>query len=108
MLGSHTVSHLRRRVAETGPNQFEGVDFEHCVLYVPQGCVEAYRNATGWSSFVNIVEMGGTGIRLTVTDSRQDGDAYTFSGIRISHEQLHQGNLQKGIYIVNGRKVVVK
>lgn len=99
---------VRRRVVETSPNQFEGVDFEHCVLYVPQGCVEAYRNAAGWSNFVNIVEMGSTDIRQTATDGRQNGDAYTVSGIRVSHEQLNQGNLQKGIYIINGRKVVVK
>lgn len=27
-------------------------------VYVPTGCVEAYRNASGWDEFPNIVEMG--------------------------------------------------
>jgi hypothetical protein len=36
---------------------FEGVDVDNCVLYVPKGCVNKYRWATGWEVFKNIVEM---------------------------------------------------
>lgn len=46
----------RYTVAEV-PTQFEGVDFENCVLYVPCGSYEEYRNATGWCLFKHIVEM---------------------------------------------------
>ena len=31
---------------------------KHIPVYVPVGCVEAYRNAPGWDEFENIVEMG--------------------------------------------------
>ena len=41
---------MRRSVS-----QFEGIDFEKCVLYVPYGSEEAYREAEGWCQFKNIV-----------------------------------------------------
>ena len=31
-------------------------------LYVPEGCVEAYRNAEGWNLFQNILEFDPTGV----------------------------------------------
>lgn len=34
----------------------DGVDKEKCILYVPKGCVEAYRNAIEWGDFKNIQE----------------------------------------------------
>lgn len=32
---------------------------DNCVLTVPEGSIEAYRNATGWKNFVNIRESAG-------------------------------------------------
>ena len=40
--------------------QFEGIDFETCILYVPVGSKELYQQAEGWKEFKNIVEMGET------------------------------------------------
>lgn len=37
--------------------QFRGVDKEVCTLYVPIGSKSAYKNASGWSAFENIVEV---------------------------------------------------
>ena len=39
---------------------FEGVNTETCILYVPEGCADKYREADGWKEFKNIVEMKGT------------------------------------------------
>ena len=39
-------------------NVFDGVDLKQCVLFVPKGCKEAYRNADVWKKFVNISEVG--------------------------------------------------
>ena len=36
-------------------NYSYNVDKDKCVLWVPKGCVEAYRNANGWKDFKNIV-----------------------------------------------------
>lgn len=32
------------------------VDYERCVLHIPYGTIDKYRNATVWSDFLNIVE----------------------------------------------------
>ena len=40
-----------------GPN-----DYAYATLYVPNGSLQAYRNATGWSNFQNIREMPSTGM----------------------------------------------
>ena len=47
---------------------FEGVNKETCVLWVPKGCVAAYRNASGWGEFTNIKEMFKPG------DANGDGE----------------------------------
>lgn len=39
---------------------FSGVDKNNCILYVPAGCTEAYRNAPYWSEFINIVEINAS------------------------------------------------
>ena len=38
-------------------SQFDGVDFDKCILYVPYGSLELYMAAEGWMEFANIVEM---------------------------------------------------
>ena len=51
-------------------SQFEGIDFETCILYVPTGSAEYYRNADGWKEFKNIVEMGETAA-ITISGAKQ-------------------------------------
>ena len=36
---------------------FAGVDKEACVLWVPESCASAYRNAEGWCEFKHIKEL---------------------------------------------------
>lgn len=38
-------------------NTFYEVDTTNCVVYVPIGCVDAYKNAVGWCNFDNIKEF---------------------------------------------------
>lgn len=55
--------------------------------------------AAGASSFVfNVAD----GIQNVVTANAENGETYTLSGVRVS------GKLAKGVYVVNGKKVVVK
>ena len=51
-------------------SQFEGIDFETCILYVPTGSAEYYRNADGWKEFKNIVEMDGPE-SITISSAKQ-------------------------------------
>jgi len=89
----------------TASSVFEGVDKENCVLYVPKGCVEKYRAAEGWGEFVHIVEMEGTGINGLINEGNVF-DVYDLSGRRVRTAVSSLDGLLKGIYIVNGRKVM--
>lgn len=56
---------------------FQGINFNKCTLYVPQGSAEAYRNAWRWSSFRNIVEFDPSGVELV---SRSDSLSISVDG----------------------------
>lgn len=82
-------------------------------LYVPTGCVSAYKNATYWKKFYDIREGIPTGI-VALPDNSLFDEAhpnarrdviYTVEGRRVQQdwEQLPQG-----IYIINGKKVFIK
>lgn len=74
-----------RRAERTTVSQFDGVDYETCVLYVPYGSGEAYRNAEGWNLFKHIVEMEDTGINgATINDDITNGKCYDLKGRRIN------------------------
>ncbi len=49
------------------PNVFLGVDKQNCILYVPKGSGNLYRNANQWKDFVNIIEIDGKAITVDIT-----------------------------------------
>lgn len=73
-------------------------------LVVPEGCVEAYKNADGWKDFEQIVTAtdikGGT---LINDDSIKE--IYRLDGTKVSGEQE---SLVPGTYIVQGEKILIK
>lgn len=76
------------------------------VLYVPKGCVEAYRAAPYWRQFMHIIEMGDEmGVEPVITKDKQTDDhIYDLQG----HRMAEGHPLPSGIYVRNGRKVVIK
>lgn len=64
--------------------------------------------STGESPFSNTVEIDITTGIDAVTISSEPFDVYTISGIRVSHNATYLNGLQPGVYIVNGRKIIVK
>ena len=84
---------------------FYGVPTASAILYVPVGSKDAYAAANGWSEFYNIVEMEFTGIDEVVDEVKGENskvkDVYDLSGRKVT-------NPTKGIYIVNGKKVLLK
>ena len=60
-------------------SQFDGIDYDTCILYVPFGYESLYREADGWREFKNIVGLhGDTDPSITVTAisyTREYGDA---------------------------------
>ena len=84
---------------------FAGVNYDTCKLYVPYGTKDKYAAAPGWGMFKNIIEMPDpSGINEILAGIERGTSAvYTISGQRVGKAQL-----KKGLYIVNGRKVVIK
>ena len=79
-------------------------------LYVPKGCISVYRAAPYWEQFPNIREIGDVPTNIkdnnqyTITNNPSGADAvYDLQGRR-----LDNGYCRSGVYIVNGRKVVVR
>ena len=85
---------------------FSGVKNETCVLNVPTGCVDAYKNADGWKNFLHIQD-GSTAIR-TITFDGKAYDIFDLNGRKVRENATTLDGLSKGMYIVNGRKYVVK
>ena len=80
------------------PQQYETV-----VLYVPEGSLDVYKSAYVWKEFFNIKEFDNTGI--------ENLEAGSFNGLSDVYYDLNGcivDNPTKGIYIINGKKVLVK
>ena len=93
-------------VPTTDSNAFCDSPVENATLHVPASAVDAYKAATPWSNFKEIVALTNddpqpTGInKIVVTDSSKDV-IYDLNGRRVD-------NPSKGIYTKNGKKYVVK
>ena len=83
---------------------FYDVDTHSCNLYVPFGTKELYASTADWNRFGNIVELEGTGI-----DNVLSGDSFkSLSNVSYDLSGRVVENSEKGIYIINGKKVLVK
>ena len=71
-------------------------------IYVPSGCGDRYRAAEGWKNFPNIIEMEGTDIEDVNMNHEFGESLYDLQGRRLKKAP------QQGVYIRNGKKVVVK
>jgi len=52
----HNKNSIPQEKDEMDYSGFNGIDMKTCVLYVPKGSYNAYRNAPVWSEFENIIE----------------------------------------------------
>ncbi|MBQ8486972.1 MAG: leucine-rich repeat domain-containing protein [Prevotella sp.] len=74
-------------------------------LYVPQGCVEAYRAASGWQgAFSYIAESDDSHVAVHAPTAAPRGEqaVYSLDGRKIKTPQA----VSRGVYIENGRKVL--
>ena len=84
-----------------GDDTFEGVD-KSIPVYVPVSSVVDYQVAEEWKEFTNVIGME-TNIEKTTDNDRQAIVIYDLTGRRV----LDTENLKGGIYIINGRKVLI-
>ena len=80
---------------------FNKVNTDVITLYVPAGTKAKYEVTEGWKEFKKIIEMEGSAINGIIIDDTRTSSIYTLSGKQLVVPQ-------KGINIINGRKVVVK
>jgi len=91
-----------------GSSVFEGVDKVLCILYVPDGSVDLYKAAPVWNEFRHIIPISTTGISGVTISEDEVFDVYDLRGRKVKSKTTNLDGLTRGIYIVNGKKVVVK
>lgn len=86
-----------------GTQALDDINKWNCTLEVPQGTLSAYQAAEQWKEFFFIQEgEASTGISNTVVQPTPSAPTYhTLDGREVK-------NPGKGIYIVNGKKVMIK
>ena len=106
-----TVTSRIKEPFEITENVFTHYDYDNdnyvftsATLYVPAGTKSLYEATPAWNQFEKIVEMGGSeGIQSPIDHSPLTIDYYyTPDGRKIEGIPA-----KKGLYIVNGRKVLV-
>ena len=91
-------------VPSTQSDAFDGSSPENATLHVPAASVESYKATTPWSGFGEIVTLTDeeTGIEeLKAGNGTKASVLFDLNGRRVQ-------KAQKGLYIQNGRKVLVK
>ena len=88
---------------------FDGVNRNECKLFVPKNSIDAYKRAYVWWHFF-LIEGTTTGIKNNIYNKIDNVDVYTIDGVkRLSKANVNEINaLPKGIYIINGKKIVIR
>jgi hypothetical protein len=81
---------------------FSGSYIEYATLHIPTSVIDTYRSTYPWSEFGTIVAIESTGISEALPQDKVQSESwYTLEGIRVAHPR-------KGVYIKNGKVVVIK
>ena len=78
------------------------VDYDKCILYVPVGTKQAYRNAEVWKNFTHIVEEN-VSTSISNINVEKKSVWYTLQGVKL----FVKPNIP-GVYIHNGKKIIVR
>jgi len=98
------------KAPDTSYDTFDGSYIEYATtLHVPQGCTDAYKSVEPWKSFKTIVEDGGTGINdIKNSATTKPFDIYDLSGRKVLSSVTSLNGLPNGVYIINGKKMIIK
>ena len=90
---------------------FDDVDCANCKLYVPEGSVDAYKAAEGWSKFGTILPINESSAITEIRQDNADGHVtvYNLQGVPVleTDDAAALKTLQNGAYIVNGKKMII-
>lgn len=93
-------------IPPTVVSAFSAAVTRSATLHVPVGSKAAYEQATHWKNFSDIQEDVDTGIESVIIDNQNKSNIYTLDGMKFNTTNV--SDLPKGIYIIKGKKVVVK
>jgi hypothetical protein len=88
-------------VPNTDASAFNGVFFENITLHVPASAVGTYGSKWPWNNFKEIVPIDTDAIMGVKLSDDRHAEYYDLTG-----RKVHQP--QKGLYIKNGKKTIVK
>ena len=90
-------------VPEIEENTFMETAIENITLHVPANALGAYKAADIWNSFASIVVITNeeTSIEQSIINNGQSAVIYDLMGRRVE-------KAERGLYIVNGKKMVIK
>ena len=110
--GSKYLKKVTSKIAKPfaiNDDAFSAETYSEGTLYVPRGTVDKYKATNGWKNFKNIVEEDST---TAINDVDADNTLNTANAIYdINGKHLpatYLDELPSGLYIINGKKVVVK
>ncbi len=83
---------------------FSNDNYLNCIVYVPTGSLEAYKEAPYWQDFL-LKEWEPAGISSVLNDGMDNNNTiYRVNGTKVADKD----NLTPGFYIINGKKVLVR
>ena len=88
-------------ISGNSSSMFTQKTYDNATLYVPKGTIEKYKTAEGWKEFAHIKEGVPAGINVVENTKNNNTTIYDLNGVR-------QAKPEKGINIINGKKVIVK
>lgn len=90
-------------------NALAGIDKDACTLYVPGGSIDQYKAANQWKEFFNISAFQFSGVS-EIFEGALPGRyvVYNLNGVLIldTTDETQVNNLPRGLYIINGKKVI--
>ena len=93
------ITCLGENPADVEEDAFEGIDPGRIILSVPDSAVEKYKNANVWKEFFK-----NDAIDIISVDIDSCAPVFDISGRKVGNGTLPS---EGGIYIVNGRKIIV-
>ena len=78
------------------------VDYDNCILFVPVGTKQSYANAEVWKNFTHIMEEN-VSTSISNINVEKKSVWYTLQGVRL----YAKPNIP-GVYIHNGKKIIVR
>ena len=78
------------------------VDYDKCILYVPVGTKQSYANSEVWKNFTHIVEEN-VSTSISNINVEKKSVWYTLQGVKL----FVKPNIP-GVYIHNGKKIIVR